>query len=552
MISSITTLRPSIPLILITSFLLLSSPLLVSSEDPYVFVDWVVTYSHISPYGVQKQVIMINDQFPGPLLNTTTNDNVFVNVHNQLSEPFLLTWNGVQMRKNSWNDGVEGTNCPIAPGKNWTYSFQMKDQIGSFFYFPSFGFQKAAGGYGPIRINNREIILIPFDQPEGDFDVLIGDWYNADYKELRSSLDDGAKLPAPDGVLINGLPQYKANFTFQPGATYRLRISNVGLKATLNFQIQGHKLLLIETEGSYTIQQYYDTLDIHVGQSYSVLITADQPGIATYYMIAKSRFSDGDIPVTGVAFVHYSGSNGQPVGSLPQSPCSNDYTYSMKQALSIRRNLTAGAARPNPQGSYHYERINITRTIILENGAALISSITHYTVNGVSFVYPDTPLKLADYYHIPDVFTLNGIPDTPDGRVPVFGTPVIDALYKDFVQIVFQNNQPIIQTWHLDGYSFFVVGMDGGNWDESKKQGYNMMDAVSRSTIQVYPFSWSAVLVALDNLGMWNIRSQDEEKRYLGQEVYMRVRGVDTSVIPNPRDENPIPSNIIKCGRAAN
>lgn len=86
------------------------------------------------------------------------------------------------MRKNSWNDGVEGTNCPIAPGKNWTYSFQMKDQIGSFFYFPSFGFQKAAGGYGPIRINNREIILIPFDQPEGDFDVLIGDWYNADYK----------------------------------------------------------------------------------------------------------------------------------------------------------------------------------------------------------------------------------------------------------------------------------------------------------------------------------------------------------------------------------
>lgn len=120
--------------------------------------------------------------------------------------------------------------------------------------------------------------------------------------------------------------------------------------------------------------------------------------------------------------------------------------------------MTAGAARPNPQGSYHYERINITRTIILENGAALISNITHYTVNGVSFVYPDTPLKLADYYHIPDVFALNGIPDTPDGRVPVFGTPVIDALYKDFVQIVFQNNQPIIQTWHLDGYSFFVVG----------------------------------------------------------------------------------------------
>ncbi|KAJ0974264.1 hypothetical protein J5N97_016229 [Dioscorea zingiberensis] len=522
------------------------------AEDPYVYFDWVVSYSQLSPYGVQKQVIMINNQFPGPLLNTTTNDNVFVNIHNQLSEPFLLTWNGVQMRKNSWSDGVEGTNCPIPPGKNWTYAFKMKDQIGSFFYFPSFGFQKAAGGFGPIRINNRKVIPIPFDIPADDFDVLIGDWYNVDYKELRSSLDAGDRLPSPDGVLINGLPEYKANFTFQPGSTYRLRISNVGLKTTLNFQIQGHKLLLIETEGSYTVQQYYDTLDIHVGQSYSVLVTADQPENGTYYMIASSRFSGGDALVTGVAFVHYNGSNGQPVGQLPQSPCSNDYSYSMKQALSIRRNLTAGAARPNPQGSYKYGSINISRTIILANDAALINNITHYTINGVSFIYPDTPLKLADYYHIPDVFTLGGISDTPDGRVPILGTPVIDALYRDFIQIVFQNNQPTIQTWHFDGYNFFVVGMDGGNWDESKKQAYNLVDAVSRSTIQVYPFSWTAVLVPLDNQGMWDIRSQDEERRYLGQEVYMRVRGADTSVLPDPRDENQIPSNIIKCGKAEN
>lgn len=85
------------------------------------------------------------------------------------------------MRRNSWQDGVQETNCPILPGQNWTYSFQLKDQIGSFFYFPSLLLQKAAGGYGAIRVNNRTVIPIPFPKPYKEYDVLIGDWYNANY-----------------------------------------------------------------------------------------------------------------------------------------------------------------------------------------------------------------------------------------------------------------------------------------------------------------------------------------------------------------------------------
>lgn len=88
------------------------------------------------------------------------------------------------MKRNSWQDGVQGTNCPILAGQNWTYSFQMKDQIGSYFYYPSLMFQKAAGGYGPIRIDKRDIIPLPFPDPDYEYDVLIGDWYNADYQVL--------------------------------------------------------------------------------------------------------------------------------------------------------------------------------------------------------------------------------------------------------------------------------------------------------------------------------------------------------------------------------
>ncbi|CAL9753430.1 unnamed protein product [Musa acuminata subsp. burmannicoides] len=104
--------------------------------DPYAYFDWDVSFITAAPLGVKQQVIAINGQFPGPIVNVTTNWNVVVNVLNDLDEPLLLTWNGIQHRKNSWQDGVQGTNCPIPSGWNWTYQFQVKDQIGSFFYFP--------------------------------------------------------------------------------------------------------------------------------------------------------------------------------------------------------------------------------------------------------------------------------------------------------------------------------------------------------------------------------------------------------------------------------
>jgi hypothetical protein len=111
---------------------------------------------------------------------------LIINVHNDLDEPFLLSWNGVQLRKNSYQDGVYGTTCPIPPGKNYTYAIQVKDQIGSFFYFPSLAVHKAAGGFGGFRILSRPRIPVPFPEPAGDFTFLIGDWFKHDHKVFLS------------------------------------------------------------------------------------------------------------------------------------------------------------------------------------------------------------------------------------------------------------------------------------------------------------------------------------------------------------------------------
>ncbi|KAK1357735.1 Plastocyanin-like domain-containing protein [Heracleum sosnowskyi] len=173
-------------------------------EDPYKFFTWNVTYGDIYPLGVKQQGILINGQFPGPQIDSVTNDNLIVNVYNSLDEPFLFSWNGVEQRRNSWQDGVYGTNCPIPAGQNFTYVLQVKDQIGSFFYFPSLAFHKAAGGYGGIKIASRSVIPVPFSPPADDFTVLVGDWFKQNHTDLKSILDDGNNLPFPDGLLING------------------------------------------------------------------------------------------------------------------------------------------------------------------------------------------------------------------------------------------------------------------------------------------------------------------------------------------------------------
>lgn len=94
----------------------------------------------------------------------------------------------------------------------------------------------------------------------------------------------------------------------------------------------------------------------------------------------------------------------------------------------------------------------------MANTAAKIGGKLRYAVNKISYVDPETPLKLADWLNIPGVFNLDTIKDTPTPGPAVFGASVVGTTLHDFVEIVFQNTEPMLQSWHLDGYSFYVVG----------------------------------------------------------------------------------------------
>ncbi|KAG7998429.1 hypothetical protein I3843_01G258700 [Carya illinoinensis] len=447
-------------------------------------------------------------------------------------------------------------NLPDQTGTNWTYVFQTKDQIGSFFYFPSINFHKAAGGFGPIRVNNRDVIAVPFPKPEAEFDLLIGDWFYDNYKDFSSYLMSN-KLTAfqaiPDITLMNGKGPYRhpfskahESFNVIKGKTYRFRISNVGTTLSFNFGIQNHKMLLVETEGSYTNQIILESLDVHAGQSYSVLVTADQND-ADYYNVATPKLLNNTLheSLVGVGVLHHSNSNTEPSGPLPSGPDPFDLDFSLNQAKSIRWNLTTGAARPNPQGTFNISNVTLSQNFVLQSSEAEISGAPRCVINNVSYYTVETPLKLADHFlNGSTVYRLDKFPVRSVNANAAYGISVVTGIHKGWIEIVFKNTLGVMDSWHFDGYGFHVVGFGIGESKSDLRSTYNLFDPVVRSTVQVYLGGWTAVYAYLDNLGMWNLRSQLLKHWYLGQELYVRVHDAD----PNPAKERPPPENLFKCG----
>lgn len=89
-----------------------------------------------------------------------------------------------------------------------------------------------------------------------------------------------------------------------------------------------------------------------------------------------------------------------------------------------------------------------------------------------------------------------------------------------------------------------MFSIEPGTWTPEKRKTYNLLDAVSRHTIQVYPKSWAAIMLSFDNVGVWNLRSELAENRYLGQQMYISVITPERSL----RDEYNMPEGFLLCG----
>ena len=179
-------------------------------------------------------------------------------------------------------------------------------------------------------------------------------------------------------------------------------------------------------------------------------------------MLVTSQFvinSNSDLSFIAISFV----------SSITNQYCTSFYAHTIawmicasiswsKKNPSSRMNVSTGAARPNPQGSFHYGSINVSQVYKLRNEPpVIINGKKRTTLSGISYSPPDTPLRLADLYDKKGIYTLD-FPTMPIDGPPVIRTSVINSTYKNFLEIVFQNNDTIVQTYHIDGYAFWVVG----------------------------------------------------------------------------------------------
>jgi FtsP/CotA-like multicopper oxidase with cupredoxin domain len=117
--------------------------------------DFTVSRGIKSSDGFQKDVVMVNDQFPWPLIEANWGDMIEVTVTNNIqnsSEGLSLHWHGQPQKLSPWYDGVpDVSQCPIALGKTFTYSFRA-GSFGSSWYHSHVSSQYTDGLYGPLVI----------------------------------------------------------------------------------------------------------------------------------------------------------------------------------------------------------------------------------------------------------------------------------------------------------------------------------------------------------------------------------------------------------------
>eukprot|EP00249_Psilotum_nudum_P030466 c43110_g1_i1 orf=2-400(-) len=96
---------------------------------------WQVDYQFWSPDCVEKVLITINGQYPGPTIRAQEGDTIVVAVENLMAtEAFVIHWHGIRQIGTPWNDGTAFVSqCAIQPSETFVYKF-LVDRAGTYFY----------------------------------------------------------------------------------------------------------------------------------------------------------------------------------------------------------------------------------------------------------------------------------------------------------------------------------------------------------------------------------------------------------------------------------
>ncbi|KAI1145519.1 multicopper oxidase-domain-containing protein [Nemania diffusa] len=423
------------------------------------YYNFTISRGSQSPDGVLKSMLLVNGQFPGPLIEANWGDMVEVHVRNNIDAPkegTAIHWHGLSQRNTPWFDGVPSIQqCPIAPGKTFIYRFQA-EEYGTSWWHAHYSGQYMDGAFGPMifygpqhfnyDIDLGPILLTDYTHTEY-FSYLLALYHiPPDFLPIENNLING-KMPfdcslSNDTVCTSGAS--RSVFKFESGKTHLLRLINAGNSGIQKFSIDNHDLLVVAND-FIPIQPYRTkVITLGVGQRSDVLVTAR--GKPTDAVWMRSELDVDCLNVTSIqpnatAAVYYSKAN---TDKLPRTQAT---AWSYNKCVNDPLSQTIPFYPKTPG------QPDLTRNISLTVGINGTGNLVFY-VNNVSFYgrYGD-PL-LSDVFNGERNFS-----SQPHSNVMNFGNATS-------IRLIVKNYFPVMHTMHLHGKSDFWVLAEGlGEWD---------------------------------------------------------------------------------------
>ncbi|CAH7689399.1 multicopper oxidase-domain-containing protein [Phakopsora pachyrhizi] len=273
--------------------------------------DFVLSNLTGAPDGYSKSMLVINNQFPGPLIECNEGDTLKIMVHNNLDVDVTIHWHGIYQKGTPWMDGVTGvTQCPISAGDSFLYSFRVSRQFGTFWYHAHAQNLAIDGISGPLIVHSPRDPYKRGRDFDNDYILFISDWYhNTSRTILNGTLsaagyNGSTAAPSANSALINGVgifdckwaepgskcqtPKNPLEITVGPNERTRFRLIQAGSHAMFWFSADQHLLNVTEADSTAVAgPTNLRRIQFHNGQRYSVIVNTknDRDG-SSFYMRA--------------------------------------------------------------------------------------------------------------------------------------------------------------------------------------------------------------------------------------------------------------------------
>ncbi|CZR51745.1 related to laccase precursor [Phialocephala subalpina] len=482
-----------------------------------------ITVSEIqaAPDGVVRTMLVMNGQFPGPLIRVNEGDRVLVNVTNELKNGTSMHWHGLYQNGTNWMDGTSGiTQCPIPPGTSFLYNFTVTNQFGTYWYHSHVSSQYTDGLVGPFVVHSPSEAAV---RSNYDYDqvILLQDWYHDLSSDLMpaylASGNENAE-PLPDNGLIQGTNYFNCSsydpdsgYTCQDNSTrailpihpqkrHRLRLINTGAFGEFSVSIDNHTLSVIEADSTLIAPATVHRLPIHIAQRYSIIVNFNQSSSTNYWFRAQMNehcFSD-DNPVLDpdvLALISYSNTTAEPTNSVDWSDVLDVVCKDLNTTLLV----PLVPASPPKQGlTYQLDVSFQIGAYALDK--AYINSTT-WTPSTVPTLNQAITALSSSNTSLSSQFSTSGLDTTlfsPSGSQFVLSVPSISV-----VDILLNNLDEGAHPFHLHGHQFWELASGPGDFDYGNYGSLNTTNPMRRDTMTVNAYGWSLIRFVADNPGLW-------------------------------------------------